>query len=91
MTADLVTRLRHWSREDDADIGHEAADEIERANLARLHAVHERDCAVEDLHAVHTVLASALGCTGYGPEHARWIAQALELVSPRKQDDVEGN
>lgn len=30
MTAELVVRLRHWSRVDDADIGHEAAEMIER-------------------------------------------------------------
>lgn len=34
----LLQRLRHWSREDDADIGHEAANELERLQreVARL-------------------------------------------------------
>lgn len=35
ITNDLVAKLRHWSREDDLDIGHEAADEIER--LKKMH------------------------------------------------------
>jgi hypothetical protein len=82
MSDDIVLRLRHWSREDDLDIGAEAAAEIERLRQALYEALRWHQTMTQPCPECGGVEGCHVGCEA----HANYVKCCEAALSPPPQD-----